>query len=174
MADFNKYFPILMEKEGGYINDPIDPGGATKFGITFAVWLKNGYDKDGDGDIDIEDLKKITQADAFPIAKKKYWDKVAGDEVYSQSVAEILFDWAYNSGYITAVQHVQNIIGTKADGEIGPKTIAAINAYNSKTLFDRIKVERIKFYENIVKHKPSQKKYLNGWRNRVLSFQFKN
>lgn len=174
MASFIEYFPTLLKHEGGYVNDPVDPGGATNLGVTFRVWLKNGYDKDGDGDIDVSDLKKITPADAMMIAKKLYWDKIRGDSICSQSVAEILFDWAYNSGPITASKQIQKIIGVKQDGIIGPITVATINFQNAKELFEKIKKARIQFYENIVKNKPSQAKFLKGWKNRVNSFIFKN
>lgn len=175
MANFSQFFPTLLKHEGGFVNDPNDKGGATNLGVTFAVWLKNGYDKDGDGDIDVNDLKKITPVDAQFIAKKLYWDKVAGDQIKSQSVAEFIFDFAYNSGPAKAIKKTQEAIpGLVADGVIGPKTIAAINAQDPKTLFNKLKASREAYFRAIVAGNPSQAKFLKGWLNRNNSFTFKS
>lgn len=172
MANFSLFFPTLLIHEGGFVNNSKDKGGATNLGITFRVWLANGYDKDGDGDIDIDDLKEIEPEDARKIAKKLYWDKIRGDEIHSQSVAEFLFDWAYNSGYVTAIKKVQKVLDLRQDGVIGPITLSKINNTTAKTLFSQLKVEREVFFHNIVKNNPSQAVFLRGWLNRNKSFTF--
>lgn len=172
MANFKKYFPTLIKHEGGYVNDPNDKGGATNLGITLAVWVANGYDKDRDGDIDKDDVRLINQEDAYFIAKKLYWDPVKGDLINNQVIAEFIFDWAYNSGTKNVIRKVQQLIGVKDDGIIGPRTIAAINSANQKELFDRLKARRESFYRAIVRKNPSQQKFLKGWLNRNNSFKF--
>lgn len=63
-----------MSHEGGFVNDPLDRGGATNKGVTIATWRQVGYDKDGDGDIDVDDLKKITDTDAVErVMRPHYW-----------------------------------------------------------------------------------------------------
>jgi len=172
MANFSLYFPILLKFEGGYVNNPKDNGGPTNLGVTLKEWLSSGYDKDGDGDIDVQDLKRITPKDAEKIAKLKYWDKVRGDEINSQSVAEFLFDWAYMSGPGTAIRKLQEVLEITIDGIIGNKTIGAINSTNPVTLFNLLKARREKFFRDIVNNNPSQKVFLKGWLNRNNLFVF--
>lgn len=174
MANFSLYFPKLLVHEGGYVDHPLDKGGATNLGVTLKVWIANGHDVDGDKDIDKEDLKKITKKDAEKIAKKLYWDKIAGDQINSQSLAEFIFDWAYNSGPVTAIKKVQESLKLREDGVMGPVTLAAINSSNAKCLFDVLKIRREKFYKDIVVANPSQKIFLNGWMKRLESFTFKS
>ena len=63
MADVNKLLPFILKWEGGFVNDPADAGGATNKGVTIATWRNVGYDKDGDGDIDVKDLKLLSVDD---------------------------------------------------------------------------------------------------------------
>lgn len=174
MANFDVYFPTLLGFEGGFVEDPDDRGGATKYGVTLEEWIREGYDKDGDGDIDKQDLKIISTADASKIAKKLYWDKVKGDEISSQSVAEFITDWAYNSGVSRAIKKTQTALDITADGVIGPQTLKAINAAVPLTLFGYLKASREAFYRAIVDHDATQGKFLKGWLSRLNQFKFKS
>lgn len=173
MAKFDSFFDTLIKHEGGYVNDPLDRGGATNWGITLAVWIRRGYDKNGDGLINEKDVKLITKEDAFKIAKSQYWDAVRADEIHNQSIAEFIFDWGYNSGPGTAIKRVQKVLKLKQDGVIGPKTITAINSADQEVLFNNLKKEREVFFRGIVKKNPSQNRFLKGWLNRNNSFNFK-
>lgn len=176
MADFSKYFPILMQHEGGskLTNTPGDLGGWTKWGITLKTWLENGFDKDGDGDIDLQDLKLSEEKDAMQVAKKLYWDKIKADFIKNQSIAEFIFDWGYNSGTKTAIKRVQRVLNIDDDGIIGNNTLFMINNYmNQEDLFNKIKQARIDFINTIIKNNPTQEKFRNGWMNRINSFKFK-
>src|SRR5574337_666905 len=151
MADFKQYFPKLISLEGGYSDDPDDKGGPTKYGVTIYDWKKYGYDVNKDGKIDADDVKAITIEDAERIAKIEYWDVVQGDDINSQSVAEFIADWAYNSGVRTAVKRVQRLLGLTDDGILGPITLKSINSADPHVLFDRLKAAREAFFNALVK-----------------------
>lgn len=171
MAKIEKLIPHILKWEGGFVNHVNDKGGATNLGITIATWRSAGYDKDGDGDIDVDDLKIITEADFLKIFKTLYWDRWKADHIKSQSIANILVDWCYNSGS-WGVKIPQRILNLTTDGVVGPKTLAAINAINPELLFERLWIERFEFYNRIVERDPSQRVFLNGWINRLKSITF--
>lgn len=174
MADFKKYFPTLVKWEGSTFEVvPGDAGGPTKYGVILAEWKAKGWDKDGDKDVDVNDLKLITADDAAGIAKSHYWDKLKADNINNQSVAEMLVDFAYNCGVGTAAKKIQEVLGVTKDGVIGPGSLKAINDANQEQLFSDLKAKREAYYRAIVANKPSQSKFLKGWLNRNNSFHFK-
>lgn len=166
MANCNHIVPFILKAEGGYVNNPADPGGETNKGVTWNTWqtmFGNTHDQ----------FMAMSQADWTTIFKKNYWDKILGDQITSQRIADIMVDWAYNSGPGTAVKHVQNILintcsaAITTDGGIGPKTVAAINAADEPTVWNAIVADRIAFYNNLVAEKASLGQFLKGWLNRV-------
>lgn len=166
MADAKKLIPFILRWEGGFVNDPDDAGGATNKGVTIATF-RHFY---GAG-ATVEQLKRITDEQWFHIFKTGYWDRWRADEINSQSVANIVVDWVWASGSY-GITRVQKILGVPADGIVGPKTLAALNSRPAEPLFYQIRAARIAFVENIVRERPSQKKFLRGWTNRILSFTF--
>ena len=88
-----------------------------------------------------------------------------------QSIANLCVDnvWGSGAGYI---KQIQLVAGASPDGIVGPKTLAAINGYNQKMLFDKLWQKRKLFYHNLVIARPSNKKFLNGWLNRLNDFKF--
>lgn len=171
MAQIDKLAHKIAKWEGGYVNDPTDKGGATNMGITIGTWKQVGYDKDGDGDIDIADIKLLTQND-FKAVLKQYWNRWKADSINNQSVADILVDWVWGSGK-WGIVIPQRLLGVIDDGIVGPKTIQALNKENQKELFDKIYEARKKFLNDIVKNNSSQKRFIKGWLNRLNDFKFK-
>lgn len=149
MANINPLAQFILSFEGGFVNDPADKGGATNRGVTIATWRAQGYDKDGDGDIDVQDLKLITADDATNIMRKNYWNRWRADEIKSQGIANILVDWLWSSGKYGIIIP-QQVIGVTADGIVGPKTISAINSQNPSILFDKLKKRRRQYIDSIV------------------------
>ena len=98
MADYKRLVPFVLSHEGGFVNNKHDHGGATNMGITLATWKKVGYDIDHDGDIDVDDLKKLGVKDFERVFKRNFWDHWHADSIFNQSVADILVDWLWASG----------------------------------------------------------------------------
>lgn len=173
MANVNELAPFILKWEGGFVNDPIDRGGATNMGVTLNTWKSVGYDKNGDKKIDVKDLKLLSKEDVVKkVLKPYYWDKWRADEINNQSIANILVDWVYTSGKY-GITKVQAMLNLKPDGIVGNKTLSAINDYpNQRQLFQRIKNERLAFIDRIVKNNPSQRRFLKGWKNRINAFKY--
>lgn len=163
---FNTFADFVLSWEGGFVNNPADPGGATNKGITLATWQRRGRDLNGDGRIDVADLKLITDDDAKQIMRRYYWDKWKADQIKSQSIANILVDWVWGSGTY-GITIPQKLLGVSADGVVGPKTLAAINGQDPETLFKALKARREQHFRNIAANNPSSQQFLTGWLRRL-------
>lgn len=173
MADVNKIAPFILQWEGKFVDDPADLGGATNMGVTIGTWKQVGYDKDRDGVIDVKDLKLLTKDDVINrVLKPHYWDRWKADNIKNQSIANILVDWVWASGKYGIVRP-QAILGVVADGIVGNKTLEAVNSYpDQKKLFDLIKASRIQFIKEIVDKRPANKRFKEGWLNRINSLKY--
>ena len=175
MASFDAFFPTLLKHEGGFVNDPVDPGGATNKGITMATFQSCAR-KYLNIDPTLANLKALTDAQAGKIYKPLYWDKVRCDDIELQELANIVFDFQVNAGGNAAklLQRVLNDLGANpplgVDGDIGEKTIAALRRMDQKEVYRRYKQGRIDYYQDLVDKRPPLGKFLKGWLNRVNSF----
>jgi len=190
MANVNILLPFILKWEGGFVNDLTDKGGATNKGVTIGTWRKIGYDKDGDGDIDIDDLRLLSIEDVRDrVLKPHYWDRWQADRIESQKVANILVDWVWCSGK-HGIIIPQRILGVKQDGIVGNQTLFAVNEYDPNRLFDMLIKARIYFIEDIVNKsvldyekrigrratenellRYTQKRFKKGWLNRIESIK---
>ena len=161
-----KVAPFVLEHEGGFVNDPLDRGGATNKGVTIAVWKAQGYDKDGDRDIDVADLKLITVEDATNIMKKNYWDRWKAEQIKNQAIANTLVDWVWGSG-AWGIKIPQRILGVKDDGIVGNKTLEALNNQDPKKFLEKLYLARFNFLDGIVASKKKKKRFIKGWKNRM-------
>ena len=154
MKNFNEIIEKVLEHEGGYVNDPKDLGGETKYGIT-----KRFYP-----DIDI---KNLTIEEAKEIYKKDYWDKNKVESL-PQNLWHIYFDMCVNMGKRTAVKVLQRAANNKGrnidvDGGLGPMTIGALKGVE----LDRVRAFRVKYYVDLITAKPEQEKFYLGWFRRA-------
>lgn len=166
MADARKLMPFILRWEGGFVNDPLDRGGATNKGVTIGTFQSFYPGKT------VEDLKRITDNQWLNIFRSGYWEPCKADQIKNQAVANIVVDWAWASGSRTAIRKVQELLGVSVDGLVGNETLSAINGQDAEELFDRIKVARYDFVDAIVKRDPSQKRFINGWKSRIKSIKY--
>lgn len=159
-----------IAKKSGFSNDKADAGGATMCGVTIATYTS--YRKKlGISTTTVADLKNISLSDWRSIIKTLFWDRWKADRIESQALANILVDWTWGSGS-NGITIPQQILGVKVDGIVGDKTLAALNARNAEQLFNQIHNARINFVENIVRKKPSQRRFLKGWKRRINSITY--
>nr|DAZ31778.1 MAG TPA: Lysozyme [Caudoviricetes sp.] len=170
MANSSKLVPFILQWEGGFVNDPDDLGGATNKGITIGAFTEYRRKK-GLKAPTVNDLKNISDAEWQGVFKSLYWDRWRADEIKNQSVANIVVDWVWASG-VQGIKRPQKLLGVVADGLVGAKTIAAINAADPKKLFDSIKADRAKFIDEICKARPKNEKYRKGWMNRINAIKY--
>ena len=166
MADYRKLKPFILRWEGGYINDQADLGKQTNKGVTLSTY-RSVFGKNKT----VSDLKKITDEQWEFIFKKFYWDKWKADDIKDQNVANILVDWLWCSGSY-GIKIPQRVLGVSVDSSVGSKTIAAINARDGRELFDTIKQERKDFIDRICQTRPQNRKFKNGWMNRINSLAY--
>jgi len=156
-TNFEACLKYLLQHEGGFVNHPSDPGSMTNLGITKAVWEEWTGHK-----VDEAAMRKLTVADVTPLYKRKYWDKVRGDELPS-GVDYCVFDAAVNSGPGRAVKWLQEAVGVVADGALGPKTLAAVAAADDQATIDKYNATRLKFLQAL----PTWAVFGRGWGIRV-------
>jgi len=171
MAKSDILWPFIKSWEGGFSNRKEDAGGPTNMGVTIATWRAQGYDKDGDGDIDVDDLREITEEDAKSIFERKYWDRWKADQIQDQSIANILVDWVWGSG-VHGIKIPQRMLRVQVDGIVGPKTLAALNAQEPKSFFEALRRERENFFERICETRPANRANLKGWLRRLWSIRY--
>lgn len=155
--NFDAALRALLKHEGGYVNHPSDPGGMTNLGVTKRVWEEwVGHE------VDEKQMRALTPELVAPLYKKKYWDKVCGDELPT-GLDLAVFDLAVNSGPGRAAKMLQKILGVTQDGAIGPQTIAkALNVDSSKLIAD-YNAERLAFLQAL----PTWGTFGKGWGRRV-------
>lgn len=171
MSKIEVLWPFMLSWEGGFADVKGDRGGATKYGVTIGTWKAQGYDKDGDGIIDVSDLKLITPDDAMEMCRRNYWNRWNADRIEDQSLANILVDWVWGSGK-WGITIPQKMLGVKADGIVGEKTLKALNMTDSRKFFDEVWQRRKKFFNEICISRTENKKFLNGWMRRLKGIQY--
>ncbi|NBW09822.1 MAG: hypothetical protein EBR82_17535 [Caulobacteraceae bacterium] len=174
MADFQIAMKRVARWEGGYQAHKSDKGNynsrgelvGTNWGVAafvYEAWIKRPPSA--------EDMKNMKKEEAWQIFQTNFWDNMLGNAIEDQNIGNILFDGYVNHGR-TGLRIMQRVLGLKVDGVVGELTIAAINKANAKTLFLTYQQARVDFYKQIVRNKPSQQVFLEGWLRRIYSFKY--
>lgn len=159
--NFAQALQKLLIHEGGFVNHPADPGGMTNLGVTKKVWEEwVGHD------VDERTMRNLTPEIVGPMYKAKYWDRVKGDDLPT-GVDYVVFDAAVNSGPGRAVKWLQACVGVEVDGGIGPKTLAAVNAFDANQLIEDYAKRRLSFMMDL----PAWGVFGKGWGRRVAEVQ---
>lgn len=169
MADINFTIRHIKQWEGGFINDPLDSGGATNMGITYNTFKRFCLDNNRSIPT-IDDLKNISKGDWTSIFLQGYWNKWQANLIEDKYIATMLVDWVFNSGK-WGIIIPQRLLKVKQDGIVGEITINAVNSHDPDYLFEELKWARIEFVKDIVRNKPTQERFLNGWINRIESIK---
>jgi len=166
MTRFEECLKVILRAEGGYVNDPVDRGGATNKGFTQRVydqWRKNCG-------IPSRSVEFITDDEVSSIYKTEYWF-AAKCQLLPEPLDLYTFDAAVNHGVSRAVKQLQHVLGVAEDGQFGPKSIDALHeemkAGQVQELADHLIANRLDFYHSIVDRNPSQVKFIAGWENRI-------
>lgn len=160
-ANFEAALQAVLHHEGGFVNHPADPGGMTNLGVTKAVWEEwVGHE------VDEKTMRALTPAQVGLMYKAKYWDKIKGDDL-PEGVDYAVFDAAVNSGPGRAAKWLQSCVGVEPDGGIGPKTLAAVAAFDPKELVEDYAKRRLSFLMDLSHWGTFGK----GWSRRVAEVQ---
>lgn len=174
MAEFKIALLKVLNHEGGYGNDPDDVGGETYKGVARKMHSKwdgwttidtlkrqsgfpSNLDKDPELQQSIEDFYRIN-----------FWDRINGDQINNQVIADSILDFSINAGISTGASLAQLVVGVKSDGVIGKDSIAAINAFDVDHFLAAFTVAKIARYVTIVKKRPTSRKFFYGWVIRAL------
>ena len=172
---FEAAIKTVLEHEGGFVDDPDDPGGATDFGISLRFLQSQGElgDIDRDGYIDVDDVRALNRQDAIHLYRIAFWDRYRYAELPAAIGAKLL-DLAVNMGPRQAHLCLQRALGAcgfrlAEDGVLGPATRAAAGAPPERALLAAMRSEAGGFYRALVAARPNFTKYLDGWLRRAYA-----
>lgn len=154
--NFKDSLTLVLKHEGGYVNNPKDPGGETNYGVTKAVAVKYGYSGD---------MRDIPMSVVEDIYLKGYWNAINGDAL-PDSIRHHVFDAAVNSGPVRAIKWLQQALGTTSDGIFGNDTYQRLQQADPAKLAAKFQGIRLKFLASL----PTFSTFGAGWTKRVASY----
>jgi lysozyme family protein len=165
--NFSKSLEAVLKAEGGFTDDPRDPGnklddgraGCTNMGVTQAAWETYLGHK-----VSTADMKSLTKEQVGEFYKKKYWTPIQADALPT-GIDFLAFSFAINSGIGSSAKRIQECVGATPDGVIGPRTLQFIAGHDPKDLVEKFSQAKENFYRSL-KTFPT---FGKGWLNRVES-----
>lgn len=181
MASFDKAIVNTFKAEGGFQQDTADNANyvnglliGTNRGIS-----AQGYYAFYKKVPSVDDIKNLTEVQAKAIFKGNYWDKIGGDYIKNQSVAEMMFQYIIGSGasQISDIKDIANVVNgfdvlAENDFPITQHDCLFINSLDQHKYFNALWKWRLEFYDIVVKRNPKKQKFLQGWRNRLNTHKF--
>lgn len=173
----------IVVREGGFVNDPDDPGGATNFGVTIHTMRRLGLDLDGDGEISVRDVRKLTRSQAIDIFLEHYFQRPLVAEL-PPALQATVFDMYVNAGS-NAVRILQQLLGrmgfeVTVDGALGPQSLAAARAAFKAApdhMVNAYGIARRNYYLRLADRRTASRKYARtraggkgGWIKRAEEF----
>jgi lysozyme family protein len=180
MANFAQAIPWVLQHEGGFVNNPNDPGGATNYGISL-YFLENHPqigDLNHDGAINIADIRSMTLTQAESIYQTQWWDFYHYGNVNNQQLATKVFDTSVNMGPSPAHRFLQQAVnavanaGLTVDGQLGPMTFTAVNNLTDSQVglvVTQYCTAQWAYYQHLIAQNNALSEFANGWRNRAFS-----
>lgn len=173
-AQFDPAYEKTLIHEGGYVNDPSDPGGETYKGVSrknWSVWRgwqnidlakrQPNFPANLEKDIDLQGAVKEFYLSEF-------WNKMYGDKLEKQAVANSIFDFAVNAGLKVSICLAQMAVSTDADGIVGDNTIKALNDCDEHQFLTSFALAKIARYTHLAQKNSALRKYMFGWVSRAL------
>lgn len=161
MSRFAKCLEAVLTHEGGFVDHPDDPGGATNKGVTLATFVA-WCAMSGRDEPTVHDLVNISDEDVAAIYKANYWDRVRGD-VLPPGLDRAMFDFAVNSGVSRAIKFLQRIVRVTEDGHLGPVTLEAIRERLASVMVSSLCDLRLQFLKGLA----TWSTFGRGWERRV-------
>jgi lysozyme family protein len=159
--NFEQCLALVLRSEGGFVQNPKDPGGATNLGVTKAT-----YESYVGHAVTVDDIKALTPDTVAPLYKAMYWDKISGDNI-ALGLDYALFDFAVNSGPRQATKFIQNIASVPSDGLMGDRTVQMVKTLDPADTVAKLCNERLQFLQQL----NTWDTFGKGWSKRVSDVQ---
>lgn len=162
--DTTSFINNLIKTEGGFVDNPADSGGPTKFGITqqtLSEWRN--------APVDTNDVANLTEDEAKQIYQKKFVEDPGFDSIKNEAVRNVVIDAAVNHGIVPAIKLLQETLGVSPSGTLDEETKTAIEKINSRVLIKKLINARLDLYNSLVDKDPSQRQFLGGWITRLAN-----
>lgn len=161
LSNFKKSFEMMLGSEGGFVNNPADPGGMTNLGVTKATW-ENFIGRVSDE----KEMRGLTPYKVEPLYRNKYWNAVRADELPS-GIDYLVFDFAVNAGVGRSIKTLQSAVGTQPDGDFGTLTMAAVQLVSPQELIDKFSQTKEDFYRSL----NTFDTFGRGWLSRISTVE---